>query len=108
MFEAAQDFRIAGQISADQLEGNQAFARDSSVETMAAIVRDEAEPLKVKIPVPLKWLVERCLEKDPTRRFDSSRDLYQQLRVLRDHADNPGLFVGVDVEQSRVWIVRRK
>jgi hypothetical protein len=30
-------------------------------------------------------LVERCLEKDPTRRFDSSRDLYQQLHVLRDH-----------------------
>jgi eukaryotic-like serine/threonine-protein kinase len=69
----------------EMLEGQQAFVRDSSVETMAAIVRDEAEPLKVKIPVPLKWLLERCLEKDPTRRFDSSRDLYQQLRVLRDH-----------------------
>ena len=35
--------------------------------------------------MPLKWLVDRCLEKDPTRRFDSSRDLYQQLRTLRDH-----------------------
>src|SRR5580658_5971027 len=74
-----------GLIVYEMLEGKQAFARDSSVETMAAIVRDEAEPLKVKVPVPLKWLVERCLEKDPTRRFDSSRDLYQQLRVLRDH-----------------------
>jgi hypothetical protein len=74
-----------GLIVYEMLEGKQAFARDSSVETMAAIVRDEAEPLKIKIPVPLKWLVERCLEKDPTRRFDSSRDLYQQLRILRDH-----------------------
>jgi hypothetical protein len=55
------------------------------VEIMAAIVRDEPEPLEGKIPVPLKWLVDRCLEKDPTRRFDSTRDLYQQLRTMRDH-----------------------
>jgi serine/threonine protein kinase len=74
-----------GLIVYEMLEGKQAFARDSSVETMAAIVRDEPEPLKAKVPVPLKWLLDRCLEKDATRRFDSSRDLYQQLRTLRDH-----------------------
>ena len=67
------------------LAGKRAFARDSAVETMAAIVRDEPEPLQGKIPAPLKWLVDRCLEKDPTQRYDSSRDLYQQLRTLRDH-----------------------
>jgi predicted Ser/Thr protein kinase len=74
-----------GLIVYEMLSGKQAFIRDSAVETMAAIVRDEAEPLKTKMPVPLKWLVERCLEKEPTRRFDSSRDLYRQLRTLRDH-----------------------
>jgi hypothetical protein len=74
-----------GLILYEMLGGKQAFVRGSAVETMAAIVRDEPEPLEGKIPVPLKWLVDRCLEKDPTRRFDSSRDLYQQLRTLRDH-----------------------
>ena len=74
-----------GLIVYEMLSGRQAFVCDSAVETMAAIVRDEAEPLKTKMPMPLKWLVERCLEKEPTRRFDSSRDLYQQLRTLRDH-----------------------
>jgi eukaryotic-like serine/threonine-protein kinase len=74
-----------GLIVYEMLRGKQAFARDSAVETMAAIVRDEPEPLDGKIPAPLKWLVERCLEKDPARRFDSSRDLYQQLRTIRDH-----------------------
>ncbi|MGA8232574.1 MAG: protein kinase, partial [Candidatus Acidiferrales bacterium] len=74
-----------GLIVYEMLSGKQAFARDSAVETMAAIVRDEPEPLGGKIPPPLKWLVERCLEKDPVRRYDSSRDLYQQLRTLRDH-----------------------
>jgi Tol biopolymer transport system component len=74
-----------GLILYEMLGGKQAFARGSAVETMAAIVRDEPEPLEGKIPVPLKWLVDRCLEKDPTRRFDSTRDLYQQLRTMRDH-----------------------
>ncbi|MGA3087341.1 MAG: protein kinase [Terriglobales bacterium] len=74
-----------GLIAYEMLGGKQAFTRDSAVETMAAIVRDEPEPLDAKTPVPLKWLVERCLEKDPLRRYDSSRDLYQQLRTLRDH-----------------------
>ena len=74
-----------GLIVYEMLSGKQAFARGSAVETMAAIVREEPEPLEGKIPVPLKWMVDRCLEKDPTRRFDSSRDLYQQLRTLRDH-----------------------
>ena len=74
-----------GLIVYEMLAGKRAFARDSAVETMAAIVRDEPEPLQGKIPAPLKWLVDRCLEKDPTQRYDSSRDLYQQLRTLRDH-----------------------
>jgi serine/threonine protein kinase/Tol biopolymer transport system component len=74
-----------GLIVYEMLAGKQAFAQGSAVETMAAIVRDEPEPLEGRIPAPLRWLVDRCLEKDPMRRFDSSRDLYQQLRTLRDH-----------------------
>jgi eukaryotic-like serine/threonine-protein kinase len=74
-----------GLIVYEMLSGKQAFAQGSAVETMAAIVRDEPEPMDSRIPAPLKWVVERCLEKDPARRYDSSRDLYQQLRTLRDH-----------------------
>jgi len=74
-----------GLIVYEMLAGKQAFARPSAVETMAAIVRDEPAPLDGKIPVTLRWVVERCLEKDPGQRFDSTKDLYQQLRMLRDH-----------------------
>jgi Tol biopolymer transport system component len=74
-----------GLIVYEMLAGKQAFARPSAVETMAAIVRDEPEPLDGKIPVTLRWVIERCLEKDPGQRFDSTKDLYQQLRMLRDH-----------------------
>jgi len=74
-----------GLICYEMLSGKQPFTRGSAVETMAAIVRDEPEPLEGKIPVPLKWLVQRCLEKEPSQRYDSTKDLYQQLRMLRDH-----------------------
>ncbi len=101
-----------GLIVYEMLSGKQAFVRDSAVETMAAIVHDEPEPLQGRIPVPLKWLVDRCLEKDPTRRFDSSRDLYQQLRTMRDHfseAYSSGVQAGApeDAEPAHAGAKRR-
>ncbi len=61
-----------------------AFQRDSAVETMAAIIRDEPEPLPSTVPAPVRWTIERCLAKDPDQRYDSTRDLYRELRQTRD------------------------
>ncbi len=38
-----------------------------------------------KIPAPLRWLIDRCLAKDARQRYDSTLDLYHELRNLRDH-----------------------
>ena len=65
--------------------GKQAFAKSSSVETMAAIVREEPSAIEEKIPAPLKWIIDRCLHKEPEQRYESTRDLYRDLRNLRDH-----------------------
>jgi Tol biopolymer transport system component/predicted Ser/Thr protein kinase len=64
--------------------GRRAFARDSAVETMAAIIREEAEPLPITTPAPLRWIIERLLAKDPADRYDSTRDLYRELKQIRD------------------------
>jgi hypothetical protein len=63
--------------------GKRAFRRDSAAETMTAIIRDEAEPLPPAIPAPVRWAIERCLAKDPDQRYDSTRDLYRELRQTR-------------------------
>lgn len=63
--------------------GKRAFRRDSAAETMTAIIRDEAEPLPPTIPAPVRWVIERCLAKDPDQRYDSTRDLYRELRQTR-------------------------
>ena len=63
----------------------QAFLRPSTVETLAAIVREEPVPMDEKVPAPLRWIIDRCLQKEPEQRYESTRDLYQELRNLRDH-----------------------
>jgi eukaryotic-like serine/threonine-protein kinase len=74
-----------GLILYELASGKQAFAQQSHVETMAAIVREEPPPLDDKLPAPLRWIIDRCLRKEPEQRYESTRDLYQELRNLRDH-----------------------
>src|SRR5215831_6106014 len=64
--------------------GRRAFPRGSAAETMTAIIREEAEPLPATVPGPLRWVVERLLAKDPSDRYDSTRDLYRELRQSRE------------------------
>jgi serine/threonine protein kinase len=64
--------------------GKRAFQRGSAVETMAAIIREEPEPLPASVPTPLRWIIERLLSKEPTDRYDSTRDLHRELRQIRD------------------------
>lgn len=61
-----------------------AFHRRSSPETMTAIIREDAEPLPASVPMPLRWVIERLLAKEPPERYDSTRDLYRELKQIRD------------------------
>jgi Tol biopolymer transport system component/predicted Ser/Thr protein kinase len=65
--------------------GKRAFRRGTKAETMTAIIREDAEPLPATVPVPLRWVIERLLHKEPAERYDSTGDLYRELRQLRDH-----------------------
>jgi serine/threonine protein kinase len=94
-----------GLILHEMASGKQAFARNSNIETMAAIVRDEPSAIDEKIPAPLKWIIDRCLHKEPEQRYESTRDLYRDLRNLRDHfseAYTSASFTPVVGVQSRV------
>ena len=54
-----------GLVLYEMLTGKPAFQRDSMAETMAAILRDQLEPissLNPETPAPLCWAVERCLD----------------------------------------------
>ncbi len=67
--------------------GARAFRRETPVQTLAAILEDDPEPiasLNARLPAPFCWLVERCLSKNPEDRYASTRDLARDLALLRE------------------------
>ena len=73
-----------GLILYEMAAGKRAFTRASFAETMTAIIREEPEPLPASTPAPLKWVIARLLSKDASDRYDSSRDLYRELKHARE------------------------
>ncbi len=65
--------------------GKNPFLRETAPETLTAIIREDPETLPPSVPAPLRWIIERCLAKEAKDRYESSRDLYLELRSLRDH-----------------------
>ena len=74
-----------GLILYEMVTGKKAFARPEAVQTMSAILSEDPPPIDRTIPTPLRWTMDRCLAKDPAERYDSSRDLFHELRGIRDH-----------------------
>jgi len=77
-----------GSILYELSTGKRAFQRGTTAETLTAIIREEPEPVGAvnpRAPAPLRWIVERCLAKDPDERFGTTRDLARDLASIRDH-----------------------
>src|SRR5271165_3504724 len=81
--DARTDFFSLGTVLYEMLCGRRAFHASSVVETGYAILHKEPEPLPETVPAPISQVVQRCLEKNPARRFHSARDLAFHLDVLR-------------------------
>ena len=70
------------------LTGKKPFLRKTAAETMSAIIREEPEPatrLRPDLPLPVRWILDRCMAKDRDERYASTRDLARDLSGLRDH-----------------------
>lgn len=76
-----------GAILYEMATGKIAFKRETAAQALAAIIEGQPEPIaKVnpKVPAHLKAIVERCLEKEPSERYESTRDLARELEGLRE------------------------
>lgn len=87
------DFRsdqfALGVVLYELLSGGRAFRRDTAVETLAAVLRDEPEPLPqlpASVDGAVRTLLARCLAKDPAERYAATRDLALDLRALAHRA----------------------
>ena len=93
-----------GCILYEMLGGRRAFARESAVETLNAILKDDPLPLAgswAPVLESLANIVSRCLAKRPEARFDSGADLVVALRRL-PRAASPDETRGQPAERSLV------
>jgi serine/threonine protein kinase/Tol biopolymer transport system component len=69
------DIFSLGAILYEMLSGRKAFKRDTSADTMGAILREEPPEFGWKVPPALDHVVRHCLEKDRENRFQSAKDV---------------------------------
>ena len=83
---AADQFSF-GAIVYEMLSGRRAFERSSRIDTITAILHDQPPPVErfnPQVPVSLRLVLRRCLEKDPARRYPNARDLEVELWGIKD------------------------
>ena len=103
------DLFALGAILYEMVSGRRAFQRDTAPETMTAILNDDPPDLIAtdrSIPPGLARIVDRCLEKSPSARFQTASDLAFALEALSDAS---GSSLGVahvppPVRRGREWI----
>jgi eukaryotic-like serine/threonine-protein kinase len=77
-----------GAVLYELVTGRRAFERESAPQTLAAIIQDEPAPVHAqnpRLPAPLRWVIDRCLAKEPRQRYESTADLARELTTIRDH-----------------------
>jgi eukaryotic-like serine/threonine-protein kinase len=89
--DTRSDIFSFGALLYETVTGRRAFAGDSAVATLAAVLQHDPLPptdAKPVIPSELSRLIMRCLKKDPARRVQSMADLKVALEELRDDVDS--------------------
>jgi serine/threonine protein kinase len=103
------DIFALGTILHEMLSGRRAFSRETSAETMTAILKEEPPELSTSgkpIPPALERTVRRCLEKKPLQRFQSARDLAFDLEAFSgiSSASSASLVTPGESRQPRTWL----
>jgi hypothetical protein len=82
---AQSDLFEVGVVMHEMLTGSHPFARRSAPEVQTAVLREDPAPLSRAVPglsPSLITLIERCLDKQPSGRPESARDLAMFLEAL--------------------------
>jgi len=70
----------------EMLTGDRPFTGASSVDLISSILRDQPSPvteIRSDLPPHIARVLRRCLEKNPRDRYQTSRDVFNELRELQ-------------------------
>src|SRR5579862_7637698 len=108
--DSRTDIFAFGAVLYEMVSGRRAFRRETSAETMTAILKEDPPELsEPSHPAPpgLERIVRRCLEKQPEQRFQSAKDLAFALDALSGTAASksaPAAALINDRGGSRSWV----
>ena len=91
--DARTDLFAFGAIVYEMVTGRRVFTGDNQASLIAAILETQPPPLSTLDPVTppaLDHLVMRCLAKDADDRWQTARDLHEQLAWIRTGGSEPG------------------
>ena len=98
------DIFAFGCVLYEMLSGHRAFRRETSMDTMSAILTDDPADLPLverHIPPALARIVDRCLEKVPGARFQSTGDLAFALEGLSSQTEGVPATIAHGAEPRR-------
>jgi Tol biopolymer transport system component len=99
-----------GTILYEMITGVHPFLQKSVVRTLSAIINEEPPPLNSvdsELPLPIQWIIERCLAKNREDRYASTRDLAKDLQNVRNHVSY-GVSSTKNVPGTKVPWTRKK
>ncbi len=102
--DGRSDIFSLGIVLYEMSTGRHPFGGHSSAEVISSVMRDVPEPLSRRrrdLPHHLERIVERCLEKDPEHRYQSAKDLRNDLGFLRRELEEH------DREEPPTWVERK-
>jgi hypothetical protein len=109
--DARSDIFAFGATLYEMLAGRCAFEGNSQAGLIASILTTQPAPVSSVQPASadgrgaaLDWVVRRCLAKDPEDRFQSARDLEQDLRWIQTGGLPAGVAAAAAPAKSHAWI----
>jgi tRNA A-37 threonylcarbamoyl transferase component Bud32 len=75
----------------EMITGRRPFVGDNSTAIISAILKDPAPLIRehnAALPASLERIIKRCLAKDPSRRYQSGLDLWNDLEELKQELDS--------------------
>src|SRR4029077_10727319 len=102
------DLFSLGAVMYELVSGRRAFQRDTAPETLTAILRDDPADLVTSsatgVSPALARLIQHCLEKNPSERFQSARDVAFALEALSGTSTSAAHAVVGVAPRHRAWV----